>query len=360
MPDKTPPLPGWIYYEDGYLGYKMTPDGKNVTPVGAVGEPSIKLHGGYRWILEFRPADPPAFYPNGYPRHDLWAVREDNAAVCVQLTDELDLEPDPDIYSAVGVQQPRKSQDIARWSLDDTKVSFLAKRWEIVESPPGSGFYMFSGDVLEYGIFELDVDWDPATFEPSGTPTDLILDDLPLFDENEPCMGVIDSYFDISQDRLTAIYTLPYEDPDGRRYLHVLYVSEVNDPEAGFDPGVMLVDGDIRKDGPPRLSPEGSKVVFKFTGGLPVYSGNIMSINADGTGLTSIVEPPGIEYHGIGYPRWSPTGTHIVYGFYWMQTKPWYDWFMELHRCEADGGGDKTITNPRKMYPNNLGWRGDD
>ena len=93
-----------------------------------------KEGGGNRWYL-FEGEIPDEYYPDGYPRKEVFAVREDydyynRSETLVQLTDDATLQP---IYWSF-------SRNDMEWAPGDRTISFKARRWGEL-TPVEGGLY---------------------------------------------------------------------------------------------------------------------------------------------------------------------------------------------------------------------------
>jgi hypothetical protein len=95
------------------------------------------------------------------------------------------------------------------------------------------------------------------------------------------------------------------------------------------------------------------KIVFQpLVGGV---GGGIWSVLPDGGSVTMIVPPPTSGYRNLGDARWSPAGTHLVYGLHdFRQTTKSY---VDTRRVAADGTGDVNLTGDISGWAIPIGWR---
>ena len=261
--------------------------------------PSHDLHGGYRWFVDVRAVS--GTYPDGRPRHELFAVRDD-ASVAVQLTDQADLDPgDPDNTPASNV----------RWSPSDGQVSFIARRWA-------------SGSVVEAGIYVAEIDYDAAG-EVAGLvaqPSDPLVE-ATLITVGSNVVGDIGGH-DWSPDETQIVHNTA---------LTGGVASELTVVDLGTDNATTFATSTYV--GGVAWSPDGSKIAFG--GGWDIWT-----IAPDGTGETRILRRKGgrkpVNYAG---PNWSPTGSHLI-------LQGWGDILgggrQDVYRAAADGSGKTNLT----------------
>ncbi len=95
----------------------------------------------------------------------------------------------------------------------------------------------------------------------------------------------------------------------------------------------------------PAWSPDGTRIVFNGKRGTS--STALWVVNADGTGMTKLVDGPTDETH----PDWSPDGLRIVYDRYTATSK-------DLWVVNADGTGARRLTSG-KAYEADPDWSPD-
>jgi dipeptidyl aminopeptidase/acylaminoacyl peptidase len=303
----------------------MNPDGSNKTllPANVYGEPSITTHGGFHWFLQTREVAG-EFYPDNDPRMELFAVREDgNEAFTVQLTNQAELEI--------------RYEDI-HWApigetLDAT-VSWTGVEWDLQ-----------SGQALGAGIYEAMIEFDPAgnvvglLYEPDpASPlieVDVVGDAPTNFD---PIPNVGD--FSWSPDGTAIVWTEPLNDPQLDDPLIVTDVSQT--------PAVSTVIGffDVTP-GEPQWSPDGSRIALATSEGIETVAPN-------GSSRKVVVRSSGTRNRGV--PRWSPTGSHLVYRLF---TADWRKGFfqMDIYRVTKDGQESVDLTGGLFDGSTPVGWR---
>jgi len=107
-----------------------------------------------------------------------------------------------------------------------------------------------------------------------------------------------------------------------------------NPPGAGQQGNANLPFGDYD----PRLSPDGSKVVFERLEGDGSVHGNynLHRVNADGSGEVALTSTAYTQ----GFPSWSHSGDEIVYLVSAIGDQGKYD----LYLMNADGTGNRSVT----------------
>jgi hypothetical protein len=298
---------GTIYFNEvneaanAYEFRQMNSDGsgKTTLPIPA-GEPSHTLHGGHRWFLRVEPV--PGSFPDGRQREEIFAYRDDGALL--QLTN------DPDVEGFFNFN--------ILWQPGDDAISWVAQRWD-----------SDTGQVVEEGVYEA-----VLVYDGSGNLTGIIPWSVMLI-LSEPDIG----WHDWSPDGTRIVYDL--------QTTNELWIADV-----------VTDDIDLLYVGPATQavwSPDGSTIAFKEA----VYVGDIMTIKSDGSGLTTIVLSNGYGPSGGGpkqasLPRWSPTGSHLVYSVWWSDGfGPAYN---DVYRAKANGGGKSNLT-PDSDYARPIGWR---
>ena len=133
---------GAVYFLSGGEPYVMDADGNNIQalPLNTTGFPSVGTHDGDTWFLRLQPVA--GTYPNGDPRMELVAVREDGAATAVLISDPL--------FQPLETS-PYFSERSFRWATDDNvidgKISFGARLWDV------------GGFVVEQGVYQSPVEF---------------------------------------------------------------------------------------------------------------------------------------------------------------------------------------------------------
>jgi hypothetical protein len=152
-----PVAQGEIYFRSAESSWVMSADGSGKLPA-VDGEPSHAEHGGYLWFLQVRTIDG-QFFPNGDPREEVFAVREDgNEALTVQLTTDPMVQPLPS-GAFGGAERPNWATDAA---VVDGKISFTGRRFDEF------------GTVVEMGIYTAVVAFDDLG--PLAAPETLVWD----------------------------------------------------------------------------------------------------------------------------------------------------------------------------------------
>jgi len=334
-----PPVPvdgGVIYYWSELTVWQMDPDGSGKTALftGQLSmpyEPSAAIHycGTHgkdeRWFLTFQPVGEDEFYPNGIPRHELFAVCEGGTAV--QLTSDESLEPDNLGYPVTQFTRARP-----RWFDGDTQVSYLAKRWQ-------------DGEVVEWGIYTLaiepDVLDDHMVDFPVHVPVALTL--LPYVPLGVDRGGVVDAPYDWKPDGSALVFKLRGTGAESNG----LYLVEESSGWITY-PDHRLTTGDAYEV---RWSPTSSRLLFE-------YGRRIDSMDAyDPSDRTTVIENPFTlknDLH-IFYPCWSPSGTHIVFDYRCWKEPP--KGYSDIHRATATGSDETNLTRDTDAGLTTLGWR---
>ena len=281
------PVAGSVYFTFQNLTWSMDADGNNKTSLtaGVGGEPSYDLHGGQRWFLTVQ---------NG----ELFAIAEDTT-IAGPLTD-----PDDD-FVLFGK---------ARWAKDDPGTS-------VDERDSYVGYMAFDSNARE-SIFRLSISW-PSSVPFSGpAPVEVLSEaDIPA--------GTDLAHFDFAPDGVNLVYqvnTTGLGWAVGNQFLRVKDVlSGASRP---------LTNKFYRR---PEWSPDGTKIAFES-------NGTVETINPDGTGQKVIArDSGGRNAMSVEAPRWSPTGSHMVYR---RSPNSTYKSSLEsqILRTSKDGGATTNLT----------------
>ena len=240
-----PPPAGTLYYNSGGLEWSMDSDGSNKTSLSAQGEPSHDLHGGQRWFLENR--------ATGGDGTQVFAVRGDGNYT-VRLTTNPDLRKDP-------------WAGLARWSKDDSRVSWSANRWD-------------AGAAVQSGIYVADIE-----FDVDGNVVGLDAQPDPFSPAIALRFNSDGSNHDWAPDGTRIVYE---NAPDSE-----LHIADLVGGGTTF-----LVSG-IQ----PAWSPDGGTIAFQQWSG-------INTIRPDGSGQTLILKSAnkGRNRTFVALPRWAPKG----------------------------------------------------
>jgi len=304
---------GTIYYTLGGLKTTWTMDssGGNNTQFGfgTYGPASTETHNGYRWFIDTR-LIPDEFYPDGYLRIEVFALREDydyynnhTPETRVQLTDDFTLQPIGDGFYSL------------HWLPGDTAVSFKGRRWS-------------GGEVVEGGIYTV-----PVIFDVDGN----------LIGGGSSTLAVA---LPPNADMFPAVRTycwaptgdkIAYEDTTG------LYVADL------LGNHTRIVNSNSHT---PQWSPDGGKIAFT-NGNL-----GISIVKPNGTSLKEIVRR-GSDWT-FDRPFWSPEGTHLVFhGFAWNGP-----YNADIFRVTSAGRSLTNLTNTPNNGGNStefaefvMGWR---
>jgi hypothetical protein len=272
------------------------------------GEPSHDLHNGSRWFLSLRRVA--GTNPDGQPRWEAFAVRDD--AVAVQLTDQADLELRGD---------PSNRFADLRWSPDDSQISFVALRWDSQTVA-----------VAEAGIYVVDVRYD-ASDNVAGlavAPATPAIASRVLGAGGDPrwIRPEIGGH-DWSPDGAQVVHNRRLPTPLLGMALELTIASVAGGGSTTFATRAAA--------GRPVWSPDGSVIAYDSD------TGDIHTIHPDGTSDASIVRHRGggnwIHYD---VPRWSPTGGHLVcVGGGSVDRDSRHD----IYRFSATGGGKTNLTS---------------
>ncbi len=309
------PLTGSIYFR--ILGgdppvYTMDPDGANKTALhpNVLGQfvawdVSRNLHGDQRWFLTMSQIDGVL---------ELFAAAEDGTEVHLDLGAEIVL-----VNGGIGA---------VHWGIDDAEISIIAMRVDETGSPIEGGVYVadifFDGDEIVTGI---------------GSPSLLVEEALVVVDEDiEPDLRG----HDWSPDGLNIVYNTQAGD---------LMIADLMSGTASFIPTTEAA-------GKPHWSPDGSRILFRGSGG---FYGKIYTIAPDGSGEDLVAKG-----HGGGKavfvisPRWSNTGTHILYDKAGSVAQ---DKRRDIYRATVGGSNAVNLTSDwdtRQLSGNPvtaMGWR---
>lgn len=308
----APPLSGTIYYVRACCRTMRTmdPNGGNLTVlgVGTYGPPSYVMYGGHRWFLNTREILPREYYPDGSPRVEVFAFRDDydfyinnNPNTAVQLTNDITLQTYGDGFYSV------------HWVPGGHMVSMIARRW-------------YGTAVGEGGIFT--------------APLELGLDGEILGLAAQPSGVTIGFPLDANQWPNVRTYGW---DPSGTKVAYDNAASlGVADSFGG--PGQTIYSGPCHT---PQWAPDGTRIAFTD----PTVG--ISTIKPDGTGVKQIAR----RTSGRTYDRpfWSPSSSHLI--FYGL-TASTGD--LEIYRASANGTSLTNLTNTpggATTAEHPMGWR---
>jgi hypothetical protein len=333
---------GVIYFRDGWtdLTYRINADGSNQTmlPLNAYGSLSAERHAGAFWFLQTRVIEG-EFYPDGDPRRELFAVREDdeNDVLTVQLTS------DPRLEIAPG-GNPRLH---LRWAslsgVKDMLATFGAIRWDLNTST-----------VVGAGIYEAPIWYDDQgnvdglVFAPD--PDDPVVT-VPVDERDTDGDGVADQW------RL-GITGLDYA-PDGSA---LTFSTSGNLPQTDDPLRLFVVDLSVETPTPvaiaesesvgaPAWSHDGTRIAFNSFDGIATVSPDGSSLNVAVSGKTSKRSQVLVRF-----PAWSPDDGHLAF---WRHESNFQKGTssVDLFRATSSGRDVTNLTNDGGFDARPLGWR---
>jgi hypothetical protein len=246
----------------------MNSDGSNKTRLGMglFGPPSRLPHNGHRWFVATLGISG-QFYPDGTPRRELFAFRDDydvnsnnTPETRVRLTDDPTLEP-----------------SFADWVPGDEDISFIGLRWSSAD--PGA-------PAFEGGLYTASLAFDGAgnIIGLASQPVAPVIS-VPLV-EVQPGdwrPNFVAYSWHPAADRVT------YTDNDSQ-----LWVANI------LNAHTLIHTGNAHA---PQFSPDGSKIAFTSAG--------IWTIKPNGAGLKLVVRQTTAWFPS--HVHWSPTGSHFVF-----------------------------------------------
>ena len=301
---------GTIYYTDASdvihaLDADCGTDASYPSVPGNALRPSKVRHNGKRWFLSDVVVQGLPTYPDGRRARELWAHDEDG--VDVQLTD----------YTLGGTELGAVwiTQGGLQWAPDDSFISWVAARW-VDDDDDGIFDRQEAG-----GIYRAQVTYD-ASGNVSGLADPRPATPVVLIDTTPSGLPVYrhawspnaSQLFYSQSNGMYRVDSIPSGDPS----THV-YVTAGNVPD-------WSVSG---------------KVVYH---NLP--DDRIYTINPDGSGRTQLVVD---RKKMIGFPWWSPTGSHVVY-----VSDPCCP--FDTYRITASGGGKVKLIDGGET----IGWVAED
>jgi hypothetical protein len=143
--------------------------------------------------------------------------------------------------------------------------------------------------------------------------------------------------------------------PDGREVMvvtNVLGVSKISIARSDGS-GIRTLELGMSAFMAAYRPPAGAQIAFV---GLATANdnGGLYVVNADGTGLRSLIQPS--VDSDLGRPNWSPDGSRIAYGT-WSTSAPGLT--VRVHVIAADGSGDRELPRSRALWESTPIWSND-
>lgn len=148
---------------------------------------------------------------------------------------------------------------------------------------------------------------------------------------------------------------MPAWSPDGRKLAFARWTDDTSGP-----PGIYVMNADgsdevwIATGGEPTWSPDGTRIAF-------VGIGAIMAMNADGSGVTTLLTYEGVwdaDPHGsgaVGEPSWSPDGERIAFTRY----GDWDSRVDQVYVMNADGSDPHALISDEGCARTSPMWSPD-
>jgi hypothetical protein len=231
-----------------------------------------------------------------------------------------------------GTLQPAHFLPSQRWLPEDGAVSWLALRWE-------------GEDIVEWGLYTLDLEFTADGPVASGTPTllDWTAELFWYYGEGQGPVYLNVENYDWSPDGSAIVYSAHEEDAGTQLY--------VADSMGG---PVQLTSEVDAYPATPRWSPDGTRIVFQLNG-----QHQIDVIDLAGAERYTLITTSRTDYREMVFlPMWSPASTHLVYSYCLMGPRAiWKK--VSLHRIAADGSDDAPLTGAYN-HAHALGWRAEE
>ena len=316
-PDKPPGKPGggddtgptgtifFHMYDDNDDLYIWTiePDGTDKTKenliVSGVQSLSWEMHNGHYWYVGLITITGET-YPDGLPRQELYAIRDDNT-MGFQMTDDEDM-----------AFSPTDQGEQLLWVPGDVYLSWVGKVWTDL----GGGTYTCDG----YGIYRAEVQYDnDGDVSGLGDP-DFVYDTGSYYDE----------YDDVDYPNVHG-----YDwSPDGDEIAIQMHDNYIYIDSIDGDSPTQLVSGFG-----PKWSPDGTRIAFE-------RSKEILVIDVDGTDETSLEKVSNTRIttvRGVWGYEWSPDGKYVVYTIWEHNLHNWGQ-KTKMYTIEPDGSGRSSIS----------------
>ncbi|MCK5254058.1 MAG: PD40 domain-containing protein [Thermoplasmata archaeon] len=287
--------------DDLYI-WTVEPDGSSLTKqnllVAGVGSLSWKTHDEHYWYVGLVAigGDP---YPDGQPRQEIYAIRDDNT-MGFQITDDEDM--------AFSSPDWAGSQPI--WVPGDVYISWVGKVW----TEQDDGTYAYAG----YGIYRAEVQYTNGDVSGLGDPV-LVYDTGSYYDE----------YNDVYHPNVHG-----YDwNPEGDELAIQMHDNYIYIDSIDGDSPTQLVNGWA-----PKWSPDGTMIAFG-------RSKEILVIDVDGTDETSLklVSNTKSTVRGIWGHEWSPDSKYVMYTIWERNLHKWGQ-KTTMYTIEPDGSGRSSIS----------------
>ena len=284
----------------------MNSDGSNKTTLGlgTYAPVSTQLYNGHRWFLDVRQTLPIEYYPDGFSRGEVVAIRDDfdyynnnNSATEVRLTNDITSQAYYDGFYSL------------QWVPGGQMISIKARRWS-------------GSNILESGIYTAYLQFGPNSniiglaAQPTVPAIRFPLDANLWPNFRSYCWNPTAS-------------KVAYEDTTALRIADLL-----------GSPHQTIYNAPART---PQWSPDGTTIAFTDS------NFGISTIRPNATHLTAIIRRTPI--YVFDRPFWSPTGSNIV--CYGASTSGDSDVF----RAGSNGNFLTNLTNTPSTGEVSMGWR---
>lgn len=290
--------------DDLYI-YSIDPDGGNKVKenliVPGIQSLSWEKHNGHYWYVGLISITDET-YPNGEPRYEIYAIRDDNT-MGFQMTDDENMAFPTTNWGG----QPK-------WVPGDDSISWVASYWTpVTGGSPTQG---------SYGIYTAEVEYDI-----SGNVAGL----------GDPSFDYDAGYYHYSTETEDLYY------PDVRGYDWSPDLDEIVFQRTG---GYIYIDSVPESSSPtqlvqgygPKWSPDGTMIAFG-------RSHEISVINVDGTGEVNLVTVKNTKgaFKNVWAYHWSPDSEYLVFTIYERNRHTWAS-KTTIYTIEPDGTGKSAIS----------------